>query len=137
LEADAYKKPFQNELLQVAVDDSGIAQLNWESCYKLDEDSASVVEIMPMDDVMKNIIIQQMFNCYSFDEYVLKAKCVIDRIELVMGRVPMKNNPEMEWLVPVWNVYGIYQADYGEGYNKSDTDSSLVLSVNALDGSIN
>ena len=139
-EEDAYKKPFQDESLQVAIDDSGIAQLNWESCYQLDEDSASVVDIMPMDDVMKDIIIQQMFNCYSVngdDEYVEKMEYTIKIAELVMGRVPMRDNTEMEWLVPVWNIYADYKIDYKDGRTSLSESPSLVLSVNALDGSIN
>jgi len=126
-------------LLQLAIDDAGIAQLYWESYYALDEASASVVEIMPMDEEMKDIIIQQIYNCYSpFDEQdKTKVKYIIDKVELVMGRVPMKDNPKRQWLIPVWNVYATSQSDTGEGYVPSDRGSLLVLSVNALDGSIN
>ena len=134
-----YVQYFQDELLQLAIDDAGIAQLNWDSYYALDEASASVVEIMPMDEEMKGIIIQQIYNCYSpFDEQdKKKVKYIIDKVELVMGRVPMKDNPERQWLIPVWNVYATYQEDKGDGYVPSDRGSSLVLSVNALDGSVN
>ena len=134
-----YVQYFQDELLQLAIDDAGIAQLYWESYYALDEASASVVEIMPMDEEMKDIIIQQIYNCYSpFDEQdKTKVKYIIDKVELVMGRVPMKDNPKRQWLIPVWNVYATSQSDTGEGYVPSDRGSLLVLSVNALDGSIN
>lgn len=137
-----YVEFFQDERLQLAVDDAGIAQFNWESYYALDGNSASVVDILPMDEEMKDIIVQQIYNFHSYNETIpgeekKNKKYVINSVELVMGRVPMKDNPERQWLIPVWNVYATSYTDTREGYIPSDRGPSLVLSVNAIDGSIN
>ena len=138
-ESGDYVQHYEDEELKLAIDDAGIAELDLVGYYALDEDSASIVDVVPMDEDMKGLIIQQMYNCYSpyYEQDKKKVKYIIDKVELVMGRVPMKDNPERQWLIPVWNVYATSHADTGEGYVPSDRGSSLVLSVNALDGSVN
>lgn len=126
------------ENLSFVVDDKGIAQIDWEYHYDIDEQSARIIEIMPMDDDLKRIIVQQMINCYSFYERDnIKTHFDIERVELVMGRVPMKNNFDRQWLVPVWNVYANYEVKQAGEDPYKTSSSRLVLSINALDGSVN
>lgn len=134
--ADEFK--FYAENLSFVADDMGITQMDWEYYYDIDYQSARIVEIMPMDDTLKKIIVQQIINCYSFyEEQNTIAHFDIDRVELVMGRVPMKNNPDKQWLVPMWNVYAYYEVNH-EGEEPFRTPNSrLILSINALDGSVN
>jgi hypothetical protein len=126
------------EDLSFVVDDKGITQMDWGYHYDIDEESATIVEIMEMDDALKQVIIQQIINCYSFyEEQGTKAHFDIERVELVMGRVPMKDNLDKQWLVPMWNVYAYYEVDPVKGVAFRTENSRLILSINALDGSVN
>ena len=133
---DAFK--YYAENLSFVVDDKGITQMDWEYHYDVDEESATIVEIMEMDDALKQVIIQQIINCYSFyEEQGTKAHFDIERVELVMGRVPMKDNLDKQWLVPMWNVYAYYEINHPGEETFITPNSRLVLSINALDGSVN
>ena len=82
---------------------------------------------------LKDIIIQQLYNKYSYSDNANNKKMSLDvtRVELVMGRIPIKDNLQKQWLVPIWNVYGDLEYSSDE-----KIQSQLVLSINAIDGSI-
>ena len=129
---------YYDENVSFVVDDLGITQMHWGNHYDIDEESATIVDIIKMDDELKQVIIQQIVNCYSFyEEQGTKAHFDIERVELVMGRVPMKDNLDKQWLVPMWNVYAYYEINHPGEETFITPNSRLILSINALDGSVN
>ena len=119
------------ETLTVAVDDGGIAAVNWTGPLKVEETVTDHAALLPFSEI--SAIFQKMLpikytNINSEVTYVIR----LDRVRLCLWRVLDKDSYTRGILAPVWCFYGWVNSD---GYDLTRTDQPLLI-LNAVDGSV-
>ena len=119
------------ETLSVAVDDGGIAWMNWTGPLKVEEIVTDRAALLPFSEI--SAIFQKMLpikytNINSETTYLIR----LDRIRLCLWRVLDKDSYTRGVLAPVWCFYGWVNAD---GYELTRNDQPLLI-INAVDGSV-
>ena len=119
------------ETLTVAVDDDGIAAVNWTGPLKIEETVTARAALLPFSEI--SAIFQKMLpikytNINSEVTYVIR----LDRVRLCLWRVLDKDSYTRGILAPVWCFYGWVNSD---GYDLTRNDQPLLI-INAVDGSV-
>ncbi len=147
---------YQPEHILITVNDQGICDFQWTNRIQVGDIAEPSVTLMPfgdMSELIKQKIVEQCTgvadslsneighgeNWWKTDEYILN----IDRIVLEYARMPVNGDPDAQMIVPVWNVYGstewwFWKEVDGEKVKDSviDSYSRVILTINALDGSV-
>ncbi len=135
---------FSYERVEVAVDESGIAQLFWYTPMTAGETLSENVEILPFDQIMetfrKMIKTKYAFVDDARKEYqVNNAEVHIERVVFGYTRLAVRDRPGEYMMAPVWDFFGYFSQEIeGEPGSKKELknwsyDWSL-LTINAVDG---
>lgn len=145
---------YSPEQITITIDDDGVRELEWQNVLTLTS-TLSKDELMPFNEI-KKVIEEQVFQLHEDTVKQLKAGEVgikglrneayifnIDAIHLEYAKLPYNGDIEDMRLLPVWNVYGMKdwrfsKVENGERVKDShvDTKSEVILTVNAIDGSV-
>lgn len=133
--SNSYMESWNYETVTISVDDSGIQGISWEYPVEMIEKVVDDSSLLPFSDI-QNIFRKMMFVTYKFQARDIDALILdVTDIRLESLRIIEQNaNERQGLLVPVWNFYGTRSRQYGD---EEDTTSKMILlSVNAIDGTI-
>ena len=156
LEVSSNASVWKQENIVVAVDNTGVNYLYWESPSELKTTLNENVNLLEFDLIMDTLKEQIMDNIvyidYVGDEgYIEKCEFVIDRIVLGNMTISQKNSKNEYLMLPVWDFFGHEIITYTPDYIEKVDDHFLVdenntrtveepyhsyLTINAVDGSI-
>ena len=75
-------------------------------------------------------------NAYTSDESI-SITFNITRVQLGLMRITEKDSTDTALLIPVWDFFGTYTMNVGEGDSSVNHDTNTSrLTINAIDGSI-
>ncbi len=109
-----FRPPWGYERILVCVDDSGIAEFNWESPAKLLGIASENVSLAPFDEI-QDAFKKQMFVMYSNiedDKLIAEETYHVNNITLGLTRVASKDDLNEYLLIPVWNFFGSRREQY-------------------------
>lgn len=141
-DSEDYVDPFIWEYLQLEVEGEEIVYFEWRNMNEIDTEIAENVELLPFDEIKKNVDTQLSVKYAYVEDQNLKYSLYVDQIMLTYAAEPIKDGNYEYMLIPVWAFYGGY--DYGDGCEvaegmilkgKQDDDAPLIT-INAVDGSI-
>ncbi|HWS30417.1 MAG TPA: DUF6034 family protein [Clostridia bacterium] len=125
------------EELIFLIGDEGILSVNWYAPVKITEtvsDAATLKSFSEIAEIAKKMFAVK-YEPEAKNEHILSLEITVDRVTLSLQRVAEQDRFDHGLLVPVWNFFGVYTAEYsGEGY--VDVESGSLLSINAINGSI-
>ncbi len=127
-----YAAPYAREGVLVAVDDSGIADMWYDSYSKTVEKINDNVGLMPFDQVLERFKDGIFYHSlWGFPGTTVDIS--ITGVEFGMVREPVKDNPDQYMMVPAWNFIGnLGTSELPDGAN----DGKSMLTLSAIDGSI-
>lgn len=121
--------------MSVTVDRTGIRSLTWSSPIEIVERIVEDSSVMAFSDIQA-IAEKMLFVTYEFQAHGAKSlKLNISDVKLEAMRVVEQGTEKSGLLVPVWNFYGMRHLEYEDG-SSSSTNKMILLSINAIDGSI-
>lgn len=157
---DSYNVQWSYEQIEVVIDKKGIVSLNWDAPISVEEVVKDNVSIISFDDA-NEIFEKMVFTVYESQTQPLnprvesiKIDVAIDEIQLRLLRIREQNTEGTRTgiLVPAWVYYGsvkkatywddsslntiIYQGSSNEFGNTYYWGPTIVLAINAIDGSI-
>lgn len=109
-----FRPPWDYERITVCVDDSGIAEFDWDSPVNMLESITDDAALIPFEQLQKSFE-QQIFNKYAYiEDYegLLSQTYHVKDIKLGLTRVASKDNLDEYILIPVWNFFGSIQDSY-------------------------
>lgn len=127
-------EPWPDEVIEIGIDEKGIASLVWTSPSTLDINNtqkASVLNIDELEEITKEQLVKKYIKCDP--HYDIQ----IHRIEL--GYSKIKDQTGIYVVIPVWDVFGTIDMkfDVGSGqYNPLNSGNFSLITINAIDGSI-
>ena len=131
-----YSLKWPANFVQVYVDDSGLAEFFEYSPAKIIEQVNDNVAMLPFDDIFesfkKNIFYSSVWTSGS----LRRLKINIERIEFGMIRVPMKDDPDVFYMVPAWQFIGSRKEIAISGNTPRNESGKTFLVLNAIDGSV-
>ena len=145
LDNERVSETWDQEYIEIYIDDSGILKFNWDSPTQLGETINENVSLKPFDEIL-SIFKQQIINhCVFTDEAgVIERRITIDEITLGMMKIKQQDSNRYIY-VPVWDFFGYSLNTYDEtsqyvldesGQKKIDEFGHSFLTINAIDGSI-
>ena len=137
MEGVSYGKEWMYEVLTIAVDDQGIANLYWTGPLNVTEILTEDTAIKPWSDI-ESVFDKMMPIMYtSCTDYYTDFRIDVIHASLSLQRIMEKDSFTTGLLVPVWNFYGTMAFTKEEGNNGViDMWYCPLLSVNAIDGSV-
>lgn len=132
------KKMWGSEAIAININDNGIADFFYLSPLTVDDTVVKTSKIKPFSEIKE--IFEQMVVIDNAPEDLeqLKDEKVsihINEVHLAYTRISEKNSFDSGLVVPVWNFEGTVMDEYGKK-DKSNGKNGIVLSVNAIDGSV-
>jgi beta-lactamase regulating signal transducer with metallopeptidase domain len=114
-----FSRPWEYERIVVAVDDTGVTQVDWNGNMDILGTLNENAALLPFDNVME-IFKQQIYVKNAWiDEDAGKSATIpiretiyVERISLGYTRVAAKDSPDEYLLVPVWDFFGSKQDSY-------------------------
>jgi hypothetical protein len=136
-EEAAIGKEWMYEMLTLAVDDGGVANLFWTGPLSVTEVLTADTAIKPWSEIEnvfeKMIIIQNIPNTQFEEDLTID----VARVCLSLQRIMERDSFTTGLLVPVWNFYGTRTFTDEQGkVHVADEGYFPLLSVNAIDGSV-
>ena len=126
-----YAAPYAREGVFVVVDDSGIAEIWYDSYSETVEKINDSVGLMPFDQVLERFKDGIFYhNLWGFTGSAVEIS--ITGVEFGMVREPVKDTPDQYMMVPAWNFVG----NFGSTVWDNDFGGKSMLTLNAIDGSI-
>lgn len=122
-----YGREWSYEVLEIAVDDSGILSVEWVGPLKpaeVETDHAALLPFSEIDAIFRKMLPIKYFSINSDIDFSIR----IDRVRLCLWRIIDKDSYTRGILAPVWCFYG--------SVNSRKTERQPLLIVNAVDGSI-
>lgn len=154
---ELYGPFYPYESIQITINDDQIISFRWQSPSKEIQTENTNVELLPFDDII-NAFEQQMSLQYTleklshyapenpdYDEYIAKMETGhvdINKIELGLVRLAVKDRPGEYRMVPVWKFYGSEMVKWAGQEQEQPNMTNLIGSpnvyqtINAIDGSI-
>ncbi len=130
-----YAAGWPYECVHFIIDDKGIAEFIWESPYEITETVAEHSALMPFGEIQG--VFEKMMPITNAYTGGVTVTFNITRVQLGLMRITEKDSTDTALLIPVWDFFGTYITDDGEGgsYVNEDICTSR-LTINAVDGSI-
>ena len=133
----SFGKEWMYEMLTIAVDDSGVANLFWTGPLNVTEVLTENTSIKPWSDIegVFEKMIPIMYTGYTeyYSDFSIDVTCA----SLSLQRIMEKDSFTTGLLVPVWNFYGTMTFTNDERKKVvEDIGYFPLLSVNAIDGSV-
>ena len=120
--------PFGYEEVEVDIDNKGIVFLWWENRMQAGEIQQENVQLLPFEKIQA-IIEEQITMQDAAREIDWKIEDNVTSVELGTLCILTPNEKDVYTMVPVWEVYGTES-------NGNQVGSEIVLTINAINGSI-
>ena len=131
-----YAKTWTHETLTISIDSAGIRNLQWEAPVEITESVVENSSLIAFSDVQK-IFDEMMMVTYGFQAHEAESLAIeVSDIRLEMLRIIEPNAADSGLLVPAWNFYGTRTIKYIDGAENATSSNMILLSVNAIDGTI-
>lgn len=132
-----YKTPFFAEDIGICIDEKGnVQQFYWSEPFKLTEKVSGNVALMPFDEV-KEKIRDQLFYTHAYYNAYYTENITVERVEMKMALIGVKDRPDEAMYVPAWFVYSVIKHSPPitdpMGYEISEEDVNTIV-INAIDG---
>ncbi len=129
-----YDHVFEAERLAIFVDDTGIANLQWDNPVQEESILSGHVNLKSFTEIITKAKDYMFYRTYS--DSMTKANIHITSIKLGMMRITQKDKPGEFLMIPVWDFIGNREQIIGGGQSEwlPFGDESYVT-VNAIDGS--
>ncbi len=136
------------ESIEVAVDSSGICQIDWSYPVEVNEVIANDVEILPFEEAaaifeQMTPLVYQGNVAEHEEETALECSYHIDvnRVELNLMRIRDSGGERTGLYVPAWVFYGTETLDYhytdvSQDFHDTEATPWIILAVNAVDGTV-
>lgn len=136
------------ESIEIAVDSSGISNVDWQYPVAVDEVVSNDVEILPFEEAaavfeqMAPLVYQgKAAEHEEGSDLVCGYEVNVDRVELNLMRVRDSGGTRTGLYVPAWVFYGTeaQHLDFNDSDNDLDTTEAtpwIILAVNAVDGTV-
>lgn len=137
---ETYGKPWAYERISFLINDSGIKTFEWMSPYTEPEIVTDDTQMKSFDEiasVFENMVLIK--NAWRSDSDKFSWTLDVQQVRLGLMRVKAENIADAGLLIPVWDFMGrIAQTEIetGEDIFVQDGDAGVILTVNAIDGSI-
>ena len=143
-----FSSPWPDETLKIVADDNGINTFMWYCPYKVIDTVSENVQLLSFDRI-KDIFREQIKvqGIWDSDPDIVRREIHIEDIVLGMAKIPKKDDPDINMLVPAWDFFGYsvykYRAPQPGGY-RLNADNEYTeklfmhsfLTINAIDGSV-
>jgi hypothetical protein len=127
----AYSIPWEQESLQIYIDENGVQDISWFNPMKVIGIEKANVALLPFEQIQEKVRDYIRFGGAWLAQQRGGYDCTVDRITLTLALQRIANNNEEALLVPVWSVrYAHTMAIKNGGWFGYD---GFVLS--AIDGS--
>ena len=127
---EVYAPVYQEEFMEIAVDDTGIISLIWQNPIQIQTQTNTTV--LPFDKVMDKFFEQMEMKSIGIEESNHEqVTYIVSKIKLGYMEATQKNSMDEGALLPVWDFYIRASSEEDEG----KANYSL-LTINAIDGSI-
>lgn len=127
-EGELAVEPFGYEKIVGRVTDDGIIEFYWRNKMAEGELLEESVALLPFEKI-QSVMEENFFMTMGGGNCQLEKKITRIQLGLMAARTPNENNTYT--LLPVWDVYTVWEAEDAYWENEADT-----LTVNAIDGSI-
>lgn len=127
------KKMWENEMVIVAVNDSGIVDFYCLSPLTIDKtvvEKSQIKSFEEIRDTFEKMVVVENAIRESGNEQDAKVSIKVTDVKLVYSRISEKDSFDTGLVVPVWNFEGTMVDEFG------DQRTGTVLSINAIDGSV-
>lgn len=127
------KKMWENEMVIVAVNDSGIVDFYYLSPLTIDKtvvEKSQIKSFEEIRDTFEKMVVVENAIKESGNEQDAKVSIKVTDVKLVYSRISEKDSFDTGLVVPVWNFEGTMVDEFG------DQRTGTVLSINAIDGSV-
>lgn len=147
--ASAYSAPFEIEQGSAVIGEDGeIVSFYWSTGAQVAEQVAADSELISFEEAKKRAVDQLFFNSTYWikdmeqeyrDKFHFQMRFELDKVELKMGYINAKDDPEKVLIVPIW-CFGAqgYDSSYYEGDEQHEEYMSNYeeIQINALDGGV-
>jgi len=132
---------WEYEEVSFIIDDTGIAEFVWQSPYDVVETVTEHSAVLPFDDISSVFSKMMLVIKTNYASEGFKETFDITKAQLGLMRIMEKDNPDTALLIPVWDFFGDYTAEYTDSSGQTRTDTSTdsyqsFLTINAVDGSM-
>ncbi|MBE7724010.1 MAG: hypothetical protein E7244_06070 [Enterocloster citroniae] len=147
-DANSEIKPWRYETLDVYVTKEGIDAVSFINQYDIGDTKVNNLELMPFSEIMpiyeKMMVIQnadvltdKRTSGEDMGAPVKERTYRINRITFGYSRIyDPQAGDSAGLLVPVWDFFGEYESDYGEGGKLVREEHNSFLTINAVDGTV-
>ena len=138
-EETSYAPSYEDESIDIYINNEGIIQFVWESPMELIEVENEDAPILSLDEI-KEIFIQQiaMEKSWAFPE--TKETINITSAQYGLTRIKIKNSANEYRYVPSWTFFGYEETTKnlyeGEKITSTYSPYAAYLTINAIDGSV-
>lgn len=131
---DYVKKMWENEVVSVAVNDSGIVDFYYLSPLSIDETVVEKSNVKSFDEIKDTfeqmVVIENAPDAIEELKENEKVSIKVTDVRLVYTRISEKDSFDTGLIVPVWDFEGTVTNEYGM------EKTGNILSINAIDGSV-
>jgi hypothetical protein len=135
-EPPAYSPPYYvQEDLRIVITGDGIGVFRWQGCARITESVTENTELAAFEDVVQRFKDRVFYECaYTINQNGAAKGMQIDveSIEMHVGYVDVKDNPQQAMLVPVWVFNTTNSYITSEGKRHGQDRASYIF--NAIDG---
>ena len=137
---ETYGKPWSYERITFLINDDGIRTFEWMSPYTEPEIVTDDTQMKSFDEiasVFENMVLIK--NVWRSESDKFAWTLDVQEVRLGLMRVKAENIADTGLLIPVWDFMGhIVQTEVetGQVISEKDEEAGVVLTVNAIDGSV-
>ncbi len=136
-DANYRRKAWDDEMIEIRVDDNGIIGFAYQSPLKMLETTVSGAAMKPFSEIKDTFEkMAPMMTAHEISEFSVEV--TVTKIELSYIRIAEKDSFDTGYAVPVWGFYGTRTivTDSGDRMEISGSMQNLLMSINAIDGSV-
>ena len=137
VEAGFFAMPWLYEKVRMIIDDGGVLCLVWNSPYVVQETVTEDTAMLPFEDICNTFekMITVVGNVYDTSENGLTCDMTVTEARLGLMRVTEKDIGASGLVIPVWDFFGYIERS--DGIKTSQDGCRALLTINAIDGSVN
>jgi beta-lactamase regulating signal transducer with metallopeptidase domain len=137
------------ERMFISINDSGLAQFEWVNPMRVEQIANENVKILPFKELQERAkaALLQSFNALSegYGDRITHTSVHVNYVTLGLARIKDKDSQGQYKLVPVWDLYGIWnntpkdpseESKMRPVQDPSSYSYRSMLTINAIDGSI-
>ena len=124
-------------MIEIRVDDNGIIGFAYQSPLKMLETTVSGAAMKPFSEIKDTFEkMAPMMTAHEISEFSVEV--TVTKIELSYIRIAEKDSFDTGYAVPVWGFCGTRTivTDSGDRMEISGSMQNLLMSINAIDGSV-